>query len=75
MTEPEISFNIQTSTLDEKLAALPDAPGVYLHKDSAGKVIYIGKARNLKNRVRSYFAKDGGHSPFLAQDGEADCRL
>ncbi len=47
MTEPEISFNIQTSTLDEKLAALPEAPGVYLHKDSAGKVIYIGKARHL----------------------------
>ena len=65
MTEPEISSLIpHPSSLEEKLAALPEAPGVYLHKDSAGKVIYIGKARNLKNRVRSYFAKDGGHSPF-----------
>ncbi len=37
---------------------------MYLHKDAEGKVIYIGKARNLQNRVRSYFSKDGGHSPF-----------
>jgi len=50
--------------LEEKLAALPDAPGVYLHKDAAGKVIYIGKARSLRSRVRSYFNKDGGHSPL-----------
>jgi excinuclease ABC subunit C len=51
-------------TLEERIAALPDAPGVYIHKDEAGKVLYIGKARNLKNRVRSYFSKDGGHSPL-----------
>ena len=42
-------------TLDEKLKEIPRAPGVYLHKDAAGKVIYIGKAKNLRNRVRSYF--------------------
>src|SRR5688572_23335529 len=52
------------ATLESKIATLPDAPGVYLHKDSNGKVIYIGKARSLKSRVRTYFLKDAGHSPF-----------
>lgn len=37
------------------LSQLPRTPGVYLHKDKAGKVIYVGKAINLRNRVRSYF--------------------
>jgi excinuclease ABC subunit C len=51
-------------SLEEKLAALPDEPGVYLQKDAAGKILYIGKARSLRSRVRSYFGKDGGHSPL-----------
>ena len=42
-------------SLEEKLKEIPPSPGVYLHKDSGGKVIYIGKAKNLRNRVRSYF--------------------
>src|ERR1700704_413321 len=42
-------------TLDEKLKEIPRSPGVYLYKDTAGKIIYIGKAKNLRNRVRSYF--------------------
>src|SRR5256884_1819989 len=42
-------------TLEEKLKEIPRAPGVYLHKDASGKIIYIGKAKNLRNRVRSYF--------------------
>lgn len=41
--------------LSDKLANLTDKPGVYLMKDEDGKVIYVGKAVNLKNRVRSYF--------------------
>ena len=41
--------------LKNKLADLPNSPGVYFHKDKSGKVIYIGKAANLKNRVRQYF--------------------
>lgn len=44
-------------TLEEKLQNLPDSPGVYLMKDTAGQVIYIGKAVSLRNRVRSYFQK------------------
>ncbi|MBK8316013.1 MAG: excinuclease ABC subunit C [Acidobacteria bacterium] len=42
-------------TLDEKLQNLPTDPGCYIHKDTRGTVIYIGKAKNLRNRVRQYF--------------------
>ena len=41
--------------LQAKLALLPEAPGVYLHKDESGKVLYVGKATRLNHRVRSYF--------------------
>ena len=48
-------------TLEEKLKNLPTGPGVYLHKDDGGKIIYVGKAKNLRNRVRSYFRSGSGH--------------
>ncbi len=41
--------------IEENLKKLPDCPGVYLHKDKLGRVIYVGKAISLKNRVRQYF--------------------
>ena len=41
--------------LKEKVRALPSVPGVYLMKDSLGGIIYVGKSKNLKNRVGSYF--------------------
>lgn len=41
--------------IQENLKTLPDSPGVYLHKDKLGQVIYVGKAISLKNRVRQYF--------------------
>jgi excinuclease ABC subunit C len=49
--------------LADKLKHLPTGPGVYQHQDATGKVLYVGKAKNLRNRVRSYFQegrpKDG----------------
>ena len=48
--------------LADKLKTLPDSPGVYLYKNGAGKIIYVGKALRLKNRVRSYFQSSRGHS-------------
>jgi excinuclease ABC subunit C len=52
-----------TQAVEEKLATLPTRPGCYLHKDSTGTIIYVGKAINLRNRVRSYFQKGANHTP------------
>ena len=49
--------------LAEKLAHLPGKPGVYLMKDEQGRIIYVGKAIVLQNRVRSYFQASRNHSP------------
>ncbi|MSR02087.1 MAG: excinuclease ABC subunit UvrC [Gemmatimonadetes bacterium] len=49
--------------LERKLETLPDGPGVYLWKDRTGQVLYVGKAKNLRSRVRSYFPSD--HSGSL----------
>ena len=49
--------------LADKLDQLPKAPGVYFHKDKDGKVIYIGKAAVLRNRVRQYFQKSRNMDP------------
>ncbi len=46
--------------LHEKIDKLPASPGVYIFKDAAGKILYVGKALSLRNRVRSYF--QGSHS-------------
>ena len=49
-----------------KVEALPDSPGVYRWKDKDGRIIYVGKAKNLKNRVRSYVREDSNRSPKVA---------
>ena len=51
--------------LELKISMLPDSPGCYLMKDASGTIIYVGKAVNLKNRVRSYF-RDTEHTPKVA---------
>ena len=51
------------ATLEEKLGELPDSPGVYLYRDRRGKVLYVGKAKSLRSRVRSYFQKGAQHPP------------
>ena len=48
--------------LREKAAGLPLTPGVYIMRDSAGKVIYVGKSRAIKNRVSGYFQESGQNS-------------
>ena len=46
-----------------EIANLPTLPGVYIMRDSENNIIYVGKAVNLKNRVKSYFQKNAGHTP------------
>lgn len=54
-----------SDALQRKLDTLPDQPGVYLWKDAEGMVLYVGKAKRLRSRVRSYFAAD--HATSLKQ--------
>lgn len=49
--------------IGRKLEALPDAPGVYLWKDARGEILYVGKAKSLRDRVRSYFGPEEPRSP------------
>lgn len=52
-----------SDALARKLETLPEGPGVYLWKDAKGEVLYVGKAKRLRARVRSYFASDYPESP------------
>ena len=51
------------AVLEDKIALLPEKPGVYKMFDETGTVIYVGKAKILKNRVRQYFRSSKNHSP------------
>ena len=73
-------------TLDIKKIAIPAHPGIYLMKDEQSKIIYIGKAKNLKNRVSSYFLKNQNYKTqklverisdieFVLTDNEAEAFL
>ncbi|HXG43736.1 MAG TPA: excinuclease ABC subunit UvrC [Gemmatimonadales bacterium] len=52
----------RTEALQRKVDGLPEAPGVYLWKDAAGRVLYVGKAKRLRSRVRSYLSGDHAES-------------
>lgn len=57
----------QGDLLRERLVGLPDRPGVYLYRDAGGKLLYVGKAKSLRSRVRSYFHAGAAHGPRTAQ--------
>lgn len=50
----------------DKVRALPNCPGVYIMRDQNGEIIYVGKAKNLKNRVSQYFQSGKSHTPKVA---------
>jgi excinuclease ABC subunit C len=60
-----ITITNEDITLPEKLENLPTGPGVYQHKDAEGKVLYVGKAKNLRSRVRQYFQKSRNVEPRI----------
>ncbi len=67
-----------TSGLREQRRALPDQPGVYLFRDAAGQVIYVGKAKSVRKRVASHFAKaqvpsSPGHGEMVAAVEHVEC--
>ncbi|MFO0092390.1 MAG: GIY-YIG nuclease family protein, partial [Armatimonadota bacterium] len=51
-----------TDHMTERLKALPTRPGCYIYRDEQQNVLYVGKAINLRNRVRSYFRKSAQHT-------------
>jgi excinuclease ABC subunit C len=59
------TLDVQDLSLIEKLNALPINPGVYQFKNNEGKVLYVGKAQNLRNRVRQYFHKSRTPDPRI----------
>src|SRR5438445_6815811 len=54
-TISSIPMAVTSETIRKRLRAVPDSPGVYLLRDEAGQVIYVGKALRLRDRLRSYF--------------------
>ena len=63
MIDQSINKNIEHIKL--KLKTIPETPGVYQYLDDSGKVIYVGKARNLQRRVTSYFNRYDDHTPKI----------
>ena len=64
-TEAKADPGESTDLLAAKLESLPKTPGVYLFKDKAGGVVYVGKAKSLRSRVHSYFQESGSDSRYF----------
>jgi len=64
-TDNGLRLSASELTLSEKLDSLPTSPGVYQFKNSEGKIIYVGKAQNLRSRVRQYFQQSRSADPKL----------
>lgn len=65
-TPEQATAHPRDESLAAKLRLLPASPGVYLHKDRQGRVLYVGKAKRLNARVRSYFQESGDREPRVA---------
>lgn len=61
--------------LAEKIKTLPVSPGIYMYKDATGNILYVGKAKHLKNRVRSYFGKSAALEPAKIQMVQKICTI
>ena len=61
----DVSAGAAAASLASRVATLPAKPGVYLMKDGAGRVIYVGKASSLRSRVRQYFQPGHTDSPRI----------
>ena len=65
MSESQAPTAAPDPELKEKVSRLPASPGVYIMKDARSRILYIGKAINLRSRVRSYFGKSNDGRPFI----------
>src|ERR1700760_306346 len=77
-TETATSDGQARTTLAEQRRALPNQPGVYLFRDSKGRVIYVGKAKSVRKRVSSHFSKaqvpsSPGHAEMVASVESVEC--
>src|SRR6476469_7289463 len=63
----DLDRSADTRPAKEKVKDFPDGPGVYLMKDAEGRVLYIGKAKNLRSRAGSYFTAVGQKDPRIAE--------
>ena len=65
-TESSAALIQSPDRLEARLQEIPADPGVYLMRDRLGEILYIGKAKKLRTRVRSYFRESQAHSPHIA---------